>query len=59
MKKPFEIVQQKVAREVMHMGYECIGCYLNNKDFFVYCFERTPEVKAEYEEARRNLGLIK
>ena len=57
MKKPFEVVQLKVAHEMMRLGGKCIGCYLNHKDFIVYTFERGTETYALYHEARKNLGL--
>lgn len=57
--KNFEVAQLHVAKEMMRLGGRCIGCHLDYRMFTIFEFERTEEVKALYEQARRNLGKIK
>lgn len=55
----FDVVQMKVAKEMIRMGCECIGVYINQNDFMIYQFDRTETTHRYYKQARKNIGLDK
>ena len=49
----FEVSRIKIAKEMMKLGSQCIGCYLDKNGYVIYQFERSQQTLNNYRQVKQ------